>query len=71
MAALHHLQEAALAALDTIKPADIKLVQSFKNPPSTIKLVGWRSWGQACPAIAVYMEAVCSGGFACPAIAFP
>ncbi|PNH03664.1 Dynein heavy chain 7, axonemal [Tetrabaena socialis] len=31
--------EAAIHALDTIKPADIKLVQSFKNPPSTIKLV--------------------------------
>jgi dynein heavy chain len=30
---------AALTALDTIKPADIKLVQSFKNPPATIKLV--------------------------------
>ena len=30
---------AALAALDTIKPADIKLVQSFKNPPATIKTV--------------------------------
>ena len=26
-------------ALDTIKPADIKLVQSFKNPPGAIKLV--------------------------------
>lgn len=26
-------------ALDTIKPADIKLVQSFKNPPAAIKLV--------------------------------
>ncbi|KAG2482389.1 hypothetical protein HYH03_018685 [Edaphochlamys debaryana] len=31
--------EAAISALDTIKPADIKLVQSFKNPPSAIKLV--------------------------------
>ncbi|KAF5830265.1 dynein heavy chain, N-terminal region 2-domain-containing protein [Dunaliella salina] len=31
--------EAALSSLDTIKPADIKLVQSFKSPPSTIKLV--------------------------------
>ncbi|GMH41668.1 hypothetical protein BSKO_09578 [Bryopsis sp. KO-2023] len=31
--------EGALAALDTIKPADIKLVQSFKNPPGAIKLV--------------------------------
>ena len=30
---------AALEALDTIKPADIKLVQSFKNPPAAIKLV--------------------------------
>ncbi len=34
-----YLQESALAALDTIKPADIKLVQSFKNPPGAIKLV--------------------------------
>ena len=25
--------------MDTIKPADIKLVQSFKNPPAAIKLV--------------------------------
>lgn len=32
-------QESALSALDTIKPADIKLVQSFKNPPGAIKLV--------------------------------
>jgi hypothetical protein len=33
-------------ALDTIKPADIKLVQSFKNPPATIKLVmaGTHPW---------------------------
>jgi dynein heavy chain, axonemal len=31
--------EGAIAALDTIKPADIKLVQSFKNPPAGIKLV--------------------------------
>ena len=31
--------EAALAALDTIKAADIKLIQSFKNPPATIKVV--------------------------------
>lgn len=31
--------ESALSALDTIKPADIKLVQSFKNPPGAIKLV--------------------------------
>lgn len=29
----------AVSALDTIKPADIKLVQSFKNPPGAIKLV--------------------------------
>jgi dynein heavy chain len=29
----------AIAALDTIKPADIKLVQSFKNPPGGIKVV--------------------------------
>eukprot|EP00201_Polytomella_parva_P020499 CAMPEP_0175042260 /NCGR_PEP_ID=MMETSP0052_2-20121109/2450_1 /TAXON_ID=51329 ORGANISM="Polytomella parva, Strain SAG 63-3" /NCGR_SAMPLE_ID=MMETSP0052_2 /ASSEMBLY_ACC=CAM_ASM_000194 /LENGTH=3805 /DNA_ID=CAMNT_0016305023 /DNA_START=33 /DNA_END=11446 /DNA_ORIENTATION=+ len=31
--------EAAISALDTIKPADIKLVQSFKNPPAAVKLV--------------------------------
>lgn len=31
--------EAAISALDTIKPADIKLVQSFKNPPGAIKVV--------------------------------
>ena len=30
---------ASVAALDTIKPADIKLVQSFKSPPATVKLV--------------------------------
>ncbi len=29
----------AISALDTIKPADIKLVQSFKNPPGGIKVV--------------------------------
>jgi len=30
---------AAVAALDTIKPNDIKLVQTFKNPPAAVKLV--------------------------------
>ena len=30
---------AAIKALDTIKPADIKLVESFKSPPGTVKLV--------------------------------
>lgn len=29
----------AIKALDTIKPADIKLVESFKSPPATVKLV--------------------------------
>lgn len=31
--------EEALAALDTLKPADITLVKSMKNPPAAIKLV--------------------------------
>ncbi|KAK3272243.1 hypothetical protein CYMTET_19451 [Cymbomonas tetramitiformis] len=31
--------QSAISALDTLKPADIKLVQSFKNPPATVKLV--------------------------------
>ncbi|XP_063405511.1 dynein axonemal heavy chain 12-like isoform X3 [Mytilus trossulus] len=31
--------EAALAALDTLKPADIVIVKSMKNPPSGVKLV--------------------------------
>jgi hypothetical protein len=31
--------EAAVAALNTIKPADIKLVSSFKNPPAAVKVV--------------------------------
>ncbi|XP_045030294.1 dynein axonemal heavy chain 7 isoform X2 [Daphnia magna] len=31
--------EAALAALDTLKPADITLVKSMKNPPKVIKTV--------------------------------
>lgn len=31
--------EAALAALDTLKPADITLVKSMKNPPRPIKTV--------------------------------
>ncbi|XP_070594569.1 LOW QUALITY PROTEIN: dynein axonemal heavy chain 12 [Erythrolamprus reginae] len=31
--------EAALAALDTLKPADITIVKSMKNPPSGVKLV--------------------------------
>ena len=39
LAAALPVLEAALSALDTIKPADIKLVQSFKNPPAAIKLV--------------------------------
>lgn len=30
---------AALAALDTLKPADITLVKSMKNPPKVIKTV--------------------------------
>ncbi|XP_028906396.1 dynein heavy chain 12, axonemal isoform X2 [Ornithorhynchus anatinus] len=31
--------EAALSALDTLKPADIAIVKSMKNPPSGVKLV--------------------------------
>ncbi|CAB0036402.1 unnamed protein product [Trichogramma brassicae] len=31
--------EAALAALDTLKPADITIVKSMKNPPSGVRLV--------------------------------
>ncbi|XP_043194572.1 dynein axonemal heavy chain 12-like isoform X3 [Amphibalanus amphitrite] len=31
--------EAALAALDTLKPADITLVKSMKNPPAAVKVV--------------------------------
>lgn len=31
--------EAAVEALDTLKPADITLVKSMKNPPSGVKLV--------------------------------
>lgn len=31
--------EAALAALDTLKPADITLVKSMKNPPAAVRLV--------------------------------
>ncbi|XP_064633435.1 dynein axonemal heavy chain 12-like isoform X2 [Lineus longissimus] len=31
--------EAALAALNTLKPADITIVKSMKNPPSGVKLV--------------------------------
>lgn len=31
--------EAAMAALDTIKAADINLVKNFKNPPAAVKLV--------------------------------
>ena len=31
--------EAALAALDTLNPADISLVKSMQNPPGPIKLV--------------------------------
>lgn len=31
--------EGALAALDMIKAADIKIIQSFTNPPATIKVV--------------------------------
>lgn len=30
---------AAVSALDTIRSADIKLVQSFKNPPAAVKLI--------------------------------
>nr|CAH7749860.1 unnamed protein product [Callosobruchus chinensis] len=38
MEALPALNE-ALAALDTLKPSDIVLVKSMKNPPDTVKLV--------------------------------
>lgn len=31
--------EAALQALDTLKPADIVIVKSMKNPPFGVKLV--------------------------------
>jgi len=31
--------EAALTALDTLKPSDITLVKSMKNPPTGVKLV--------------------------------
>ena len=31
--------EAAQAALDTLKPADISIVKSMKNPPAGVKLV--------------------------------
>lgn len=31
--------EAALAALDTLKPADITIVKSMKNPPAGVRLV--------------------------------
>ncbi|KAL6119092.1 dnah12 [Pungitius sinensis] len=31
--------EAALSALDTLKPADVTIVKSMKNPPSGVKLV--------------------------------
>lgn len=31
--------EAALAALDTLKPSDISLVKSMQNPPAPVKLV--------------------------------
>lgn len=34
-----HAQSACRKALDTIKAADIKLVQSFKNPPGAVKIV--------------------------------
>lgn len=30
---------AALAALNTLKPADITIVKSMKNPPAAVKLV--------------------------------
>ncbi len=31
--------EAAIAALDTLKPADITIVKSMKSPPAGVKLV--------------------------------
>lgn len=31
--------EAALSALDTLKPADITVVKSMQNPPGPVKLV--------------------------------
>lgn len=31
--------EAALSALDTLKPADITLLKSMQNPPALVKLV--------------------------------
>ena len=35
----HHARSTCRKALDTIKAADIKLVQSFKNPPGAVKIV--------------------------------
>lgn len=32
--------EAAVNALNTLKPADVTVVKSMKNPPSIVKLVG-------------------------------
>lgn len=31
--------EAALSALDTLKPADITVIKSMQNPPGLVKLV--------------------------------
>jgi len=31
--------EAALSALDTIKPADISMVKAMRNPPAAVRLV--------------------------------
>lgn len=35
--------ESAIAALNTLKPADITVVKSMKNPPATVKLVPFQS----------------------------
>lgn len=39
--------EAAVNALDTLKPADITLVKSMRHPPPIVKLVSssdWNDW---------------------------
>lgn len=58
---LFHSQEAALSALDTIKAADIKLVQSFKSPPATVKLVCCVLCCLPCAFFLVLMCPVMSG----------
>ena len=57
--------EAALSALDTLKPADITLVKSMKNPPPAVRLVSYIRGGWGGAEGGVGEGGCCVGGCRC------